>query len=274
MEDPDVCATCGSAGLEQDPDVLDTWFSSQLWPFSTLGWPDQTPDLRFFYPNAALVTGYEILYLWVARMIMSGLFLMGDVPFRDVVIHGLVRDPQGRKMSKSLGNVIDPLEKIDRFGADPLRFGLAYQATDAQNIPFGDEHIDAGRRFANKIWNAARLVLPAYEGGRPELPPDGELTPTEHWLLERHEACREEVDRGAGRLPVLRGGPGAAPLHLVRAVRLGPRGREVSPERRRGRSGQATGRLGPGLGAGTQPASAPSDHAVRDRGGLAAIRRR
>ena len=149
IDDPNACATCGSSGIEQDPDVLDTWFSSQLWPFSTLGWPEQTEDLAFFYPTSALITGYEILYLWVARMIMSGLFLMHDVPFRHAVIHGLVRDPQGRKMSKSLGNVIDPLDVIARAGADALRFGLAYQATDAQNIPFGEEHIDGGRRFAN-----------------------------------------------------------------------------------------------------------------------------
>src|SRR5439155_26222031 len=111
-------------------------------PFSTLGWPDQTEDLAFFHPTAALITGYDILYLWVARMIMSGLFLTGDVPFRDVVIHGLVCDSQGRKMGKSLGNVIDPLVEIEKAGADALRFGLAYQATDAQNMPFGPEHID------------------------------------------------------------------------------------------------------------------------------------
>src|SRR5438093_9141081 len=134
--------------------------------------------------------------LWVARMIMSGLFLTGDVPFRRVVIHGLVRDPQGRKMSKSLGNIIDPLEVIERVGADALRFGLAWQATEAQNIPFGGEHIDAGRRFANKVWNASRLVLGARDGrtGSPNLPGAGSLTLPERWLLSRHEAMLEEVD--------------------------------------------------------------------------------
>jgi valyl-tRNA synthetase len=192
--DPDACTECGSKDIEQDPDVLDTWFSSQLWPFSTLGWPEDTEDLRFFHPTSLLITGYEILYLWVARMIMSGLFLTGDVPFRDVVIHGLVRDPQGRKMSKSFGNIIDPLEVIERVGADPLRFGLAWQATEAQNIPFGEEHIDAGRRFANKTWNAARLVLGAHGGGQPVLPPLATLTLPERWLLSRHESCLAELD--------------------------------------------------------------------------------
>ncbi|MGH2595646.1 MAG: valine--tRNA ligase, partial [Actinomycetota bacterium] len=192
-EDPSACATCGAPELEQDPDVLDTWFSSQLWPFSTLGWPDDTEDLRFFYPNAVLVTGYEILYLWVARMIMSGLSLAGDVPFRDVVIHGLVRDGHGRKMSKSLGNVIDPIEMIDRFGADALRFSLARAATGGQqDIPLAVDSIEGGRNFANKIWNASRLVLQAHPGGEPALPTS--LTIAERWLLSRHEACLSEVD--------------------------------------------------------------------------------
>ena len=142
LEDPDACATCGAAEIEQDPDVLDTWFSSQLWPFSTLGWPDETPELEAFYPNAVLVTGYEILYLWVARMIMSGMSLAGDIPFRDVVIHGLVRDAHGRKMSKSLGNVIDPVEIFDLYGADALRFSLARLATGGQqDIPLSVDSI-------------------------------------------------------------------------------------------------------------------------------------
>jgi valyl-tRNA synthetase len=195
VQDPTACGECGRGELRQDEDVLDTWFSSQLWPFSTLGWPEDTEDLRVFYPNAVLVTGYEILYLWVARMIMSGLFLMDDVPFRVAVIHGLVRDQQGRKMSKSLGNVIDPMEMIDRYGADALRFSLARAATGGQqDIPLSEEAIEGGRNFANKLWNASRLVLRAYPGGAPELPADERLTLAERWLLSRHDACVAEVD--------------------------------------------------------------------------------
>ena len=195
VEDPEACPECGSAGIEQDPDVLDTWFSSQLWPFSTLGWPDHTPDLGFFYPTSVLVTGYEILYLWVARMIMSGMYLVGDVPFRHVLIHGLVRDERNRKMSKSLGNVIDPLDVIERYGADALRFALVRTASpDQQNYPMGMRDAEAGRHFANKIWNAARLVLGASEASSPALPEEDRRSPVERWLLSRHEACRAEVD--------------------------------------------------------------------------------
>ncbi|HEX2025771.1 MAG TPA: valine--tRNA ligase [Actinomycetota bacterium] len=197
IDDPDACRECGSVEIEQDPDVMDTWFSSQLWPFSTLGWPDDTEDLRYFYPTSVLVTGYEILYLWVARMVMSGMYLVGDVPFRHVLIHGLVRDERNRKMSKSLGNVIDPLDVIDRYGADALRYALARLASpDQQNIPFGTRDAEAGRNFANKIWNAARLVLGARRAtGPPVLPPEDRRTPVERWILSRHEACREAVDR-------------------------------------------------------------------------------
>jgi valyl-tRNA synthetase len=195
VEDPADCATCGATDLVQDEDVLDTWFSSQLWPFSTLGWPDATPELELFYPNTALVTGYEILYLWVARMVMAGLYLVGDVPFRDVVIHGLVRDVQGRKMSKSLGNVIDPIEIIDRYGADALRFALARAATGSQqDIPLSEESIAGGRHFANKIWNAARLVLRAHRDAVPQRPPEDRLTLAERWLLSRAQACLADVD--------------------------------------------------------------------------------
>jgi valyl-tRNA synthetase len=196
IEDPDACAECGTTEIEQDPDVLDTWFSSQLWPFSTLGWPERPADLDFFYPTSVLVTGYEILYLWVARMIMSGLYLVGDIPFRHVLIHGLVRDEENRKMSKSLGNVIDPLEMIERHGADALRFALVRMAgPEQQNIPFGRRDVEAGRHFANKIWNAARLVLSRYEGGPPVLPAEDDRTAVDRWILSRHESCRAEVDK-------------------------------------------------------------------------------
>jgi valyl-tRNA synthetase len=147
-----------------------------------------------------LVTGYEILYLWVARMIMSGMYLVGDVPFRQVVIHGLVRDRAGRKMSKSLGNVIDPLDMIQAYGADALRFALARMASpDQQNLPLAEESIEAARNFANKIWNAGRLVLGAYPGGAPELPPRERWTTTERWLLSRHQACVAEVESALER---------------------------------------------------------------------------
>jgi valyl-tRNA synthetase len=196
VEDPEACRECGSRDIEQDPDVLDTWFSSQLWPFSTLGWPEDTPDLRFFYPTSVLVTGYEILYLWVARMIMSGLHLAGDIPFHHVVITGLVRDREGRPMHKSLGNVIDPLDLIRRHGADALRFGLMRLATGGQDIPLAEEGIEGARRFANKIWNAGRLVLSARgeDRGAPELPPPERWTLADRWLLSRHQACLAEVD--------------------------------------------------------------------------------
>jgi valyl-tRNA synthetase len=197
VDDPDDCRECGATEIEQDPDVMDTWFSSQLWPFSTLGWPEETEDLAFFYPTSVLVTGYEILYLWVARMVMSGMHLAGDIPFRHVLIHGLVRDERNRKMSKSLGNVIDPLDVIDRYGADALRYSLARLASpEQQNIPFGLREAEAGRNFANKIWNAARLVLGARDAsGTPVLPEEESRTTVDRWLLSRHEACRGEVDR-------------------------------------------------------------------------------
>lgn len=195
LEDPDACKECRSNDIEQDADVLDTWFSSQLWPFSTLGWPEQTEDLQFFYPTSVLITGYDILYLWVARMVMSGMYLMGDVPFRHVVMTGLVRDAQGRKMSKSLGNIVDPIDVVKTHGADALRFALARQAGGAQDIPLSQEYIEAARRFANKIWNATRLVLSSWEGsGSPDLPPEDKWTLPDRWLLSRHQACLEEVD--------------------------------------------------------------------------------
>ena len=228
----------------QDPDVLDTWFSSQLWPYSTLGWPDATPELDTFYPNEALVTGYEILYLWVARMVMSGLFLVGDVPFRNAVIHGLVRDGHGRKMSKSLGNVIDPIEMIDRYGADALRFALSRTATGGQqDIPLSEDAIEAGRNFANKIWNASRLVLRAFPGGEPQ-PAAGATgcTVAERWLLSRHQACLQEVDAA---LDEYRFADAAQALHRFTWSELCDWGLELEKGRLEGTDQEARGRRAP-----------------------------
>ena len=154
---PSICPGCGGQQFIQEPDVLDTWFSSALWPFSTLGWPEQTPELKTYYPTSTLVTGLDILFFWVARMIMMGLKFMGDVPFRDVYIHALVRDAEGQKMSKSKGNVIDPLHVMEQFGTDALRFTLASMASPGRDIKLAEERIEGYRNFANKIWNAARF---------------------------------------------------------------------------------------------------------------------
>ena len=156
--EPAACAECGSAELERDPDVLDTWFSSALWPFATLGWPDDTPALRRYYPGNVNSTAREIIFLWVNRMIMSGLELVGDVPFRDVVIHSVILDPEGRRMSKSKGNGIDPVELIDAHGADATRYGLL-KMSSTQDVRFATVPIEEGRRLANKLWNASRLLL-------------------------------------------------------------------------------------------------------------------
>ena len=159
MEDPDKCENCGSKNITQDPDVLDTWFSSGLWPFSTLGWPDKTPALKKFYPTSVLVTGFDIIFFWVARMIMMGLKFMDDIPFEDVYIHALVRDEHGQKMSKSKGNVIDPLIMMDRYGTDAFRFTLAAFAAQGRDIIMSEKRIEGYRAFCNKIWNATRFIM-------------------------------------------------------------------------------------------------------------------
>jgi valyl-tRNA synthetase len=181
---PDRCARCGGTELIQDPDVLDTWFSSALWPFSTLGWPERTPELATFYPTSTLVTGLDILFFWVARMIMMGLKLTGTVPFRDVYIHALVRDAEGQKMSKSKGNVIDPLSVMETFGTDALRFTLAAMASPGRDIKLAEERIEGYRNFANKIWNAARFILINLEGPREAPPPPARSFP-DRWILSR-----------------------------------------------------------------------------------------
>jgi valyl-tRNA synthetase len=188
---PDKC-TCGNTAFVQDEDVLDTWFSSGLWPFSTLGWPDMTEDLKFFYPTNVLVTGYDIIFFWVARMIMSGFECMGEKPFEYVSIHGLVRDPQGRKMSKSLGNGIDPLELIDEYGADALRFSLAVGVRVGGDLRFSSEKVLNARNFANKIWNAARFVL-MNTGDTVSAIDESQLDIADKWILARLSETIGEV---------------------------------------------------------------------------------
>lgn len=198
-EDPTVCPHCGSAHIHQDEDVLDTWFSSAMWPYSTLGWPDKTPEMEKYFPNSVLVTGWDIIFFWVARMIFSSLFHTGKAPFKDVLIHGLVLDAQGRKMSKSLGNGIDPLEKIASHGADSLRFMLVTGNTPGNNLRFRDERLDGSRNFANKIWNASRFVLMNLEGYEDGAWDDDALTLHDRWILSRLNqtaaATRLNLDR-------------------------------------------------------------------------------
>ena len=194
-EDPCKCPKCGAdaSQLEQDPDVLDTWFSSWLWPFSTLGWPQNTDDMKTFYPTTALVTAYDIIFFWVSRMIMAGLEFTGKAPFHDIYIHGLVRDKQGRKMSKSLGNGIDPLEIIDMYGADALKFTLSYMCAQGQDILIDKESFKMGSRFCNKVWNASRYILGNLEGRTLVPVKDSDLTELDKWIYAcLDHAVREE----------------------------------------------------------------------------------
>jgi len=189
--DPDCCEKCHSTKIKRDPDVLDTWFSSALWPFSTLGWPEKNPDVDYFYPTDVLVTGYDIIFFWVARMIFSGLEQMGETPFHTVFIHGLLRDDKGKKMSKSAGNGIDPLEVIDQYGADALRFFLVTGNSPGNDMRFYTERCEAMRNFANKIWNATRFVQMNLTIDRVELPAD--LTAEDKWILSKLNALIPEV---------------------------------------------------------------------------------
>ncbi|HQA07299.1 MAG TPA: valine--tRNA ligase [Syntrophomonadaceae bacterium] len=191
--DPDHCPSCNSDKLRQDEDVLDTWFSSALWPFSTMGWPDNTRDLQTFYPTSVLVTGRDIIFFWVARMIFSGLEHTGQVPFYDINIHGLILDAQGRKMSKSLGNGIDPIEVIEKYGADTLRFALITGVTPGNDVRFHWEKVENTRNFANKIWNAARFVLMNMEGYKPQTVAEQDLTLADRWIISRLGITAEEV---------------------------------------------------------------------------------
>jgi len=206
-EDPTQCPACGSAELEQDHDVLDTWFSSGLWPFSTLGWPERTPELDFFYPTSVLVTARDIIYLWVARMIMFGLEFMGEVPFSDVCIHATILTREGTRMSKSKGTGVDPLDLFNQYGVDGTRMGLLFMTEQGQDVRFTKERVEMGRNFANKIWNAARFILgnlenlpgePVIPFGRPGGPAPGHpgLALADRWILSRFAGAVEKVNQG------------------------------------------------------------------------------
>lgn len=193
-QDPTACPHCGCDHLKQDEDTLDTWFSSALWPFSTLGWPDQTEELQYFYPTDTLVTGYDIIFFWVARMIFSGLEHMKEIPFRTVFFHGLVRDSQGRKMSKSLGNGIDPLEVIHQYGADALRFTLVTGISPGNDTRFSTERVESSRNFANKIWNAARFIRMNLEGHSVPYGLPQELSVEDRWIISELNRVAGEVN--------------------------------------------------------------------------------
>ena len=195
--DPDRCPECGNATLRQDEDVLDTWFSSALWPFSTLGWPEETDALKTFYPTSLLVTGFDILFFWVARMMMMGLYNMKEVPFRDVYLHALVRDEKGEKMSKSKGNSIDPLQMIDQYGADAFRFTLAAFTAQGRDVRMSEERIEGYKFFINKIWNATRFTMMNLEGfaGKDEEPAEGSGMLPDRWIRARLNRSIEEITR-------------------------------------------------------------------------------
>ena len=198
VETPTNCPACAGSRLEQDPDVLDTWFSSGLWPFSTLGWPDDTEDLRRFYPTSVMETGYDIIFFWVARMIMDGLAFTGQVPFHTVYLHGLLRDEKGEKMSKSKGNVANPLDVIARYGADALRFTIATGSTPGNDMKLSDDKLQGSRNFGNKLWNTARFVVStgaAAAEAAAFVPEEKDLTLAERWILSRVNQVTSEVTR-------------------------------------------------------------------------------
>ncbi len=194
-QDPTACAHCGSNDIHQDPDVLDTWFSSGLWPFSTLGWPESTPDYEYFYPTTMMETGYDILFFWVARMIMFGLEFTGDIPFKTVYLHGLIRDGNGRKMSKTYGNVIDPLEVMNDFGTDALRFTLLVGSTPGNDMNLSIERVEANRNFANKIWNAGRFVISNINRSPMKPIDEPDWTLADSWIWARLQSLIIDVER-------------------------------------------------------------------------------
>ena len=194
-EDPTECQHCGSKNIHQDEDVLDTWFSSGLWPFSTLGWPEETPDFRYFYPTTMMETGYDILFFWVARMIMDSLEFTGQVPFTQVYLHGLIRDEHGKKMSKSYGNVIDPLVVMDELGTDALRFTLLVGSTPGNDMNLSIKKVEGNRNFANKIWNASRLIFSALEKAPKSAQEPPQYSTADAWIWARQKQLRQSVKR-------------------------------------------------------------------------------
>ncbi|MEA3505978.1 MAG: valine--tRNA ligase, partial [Elusimicrobiota bacterium] len=192
---PAKCPNCGGTDIFQEEDVLDTWFSSALWPFSTLGWPRRTPELKYYYPTQVLVTGHEILYLWVARMVMMGLEMMGEVPFENVNIHGIIRDSKGNKMSKSMGNVIDPMDIINQYGTDALRFAIAKAAVPGRDIQIDDDDFKSARNFCNKIWNATRLILSNIDIDKLRLPEADEMELADKWILSELNNFAQMIEK-------------------------------------------------------------------------------
>ena len=272
---PTQCATCGKGELRQDEDVLDTWFSSGLWPFSTLGWPDETATLRTFYPTSVMETGHDIIFFWVARMMMMGLHFMGEVPFRTVYLHPMVRDEKGQKMSKTKGNVIDPLVITEQHGADALRFTLAALTAQGRDIRLAKERIEGYRAFANKLWNASRFALMNLSGYevRGHDVAALELSPADRWILARLAAGGERDGGGARGVPVQRRRRDHLPVRLARAVRLVHRAGQGGALRGARRTApRRAGRAGP-LPLHGVPAPAPV-HALHHRGALARAPRR
>ncbi len=268
-DEPDACETCGSAALERDPDVLDTWFSSALWPFATIGWPGDDPRLRRYYPGHVDSTARDIINLWVARMLMMGIEFMGEIPFTDVIIHSTIQAADGRRMSKSLGTGVDPLELVDTYGADATRYGLL-KMSSTQDVRFSQGSIAEGAKFANKLWNAARFVITQADLTVPAAPAGAE--PADRWVRSRLAATIAE--RGGPHRPVRVLGCGEDALRVrVRVLRLVHRGGQAPPAGRRRRG--AARRVGqPAVDARADPAPDAPGVPVRDRGGVVAPARR
>ncbi len=276
MRDPERCDKCGGASLTQDPDVLDTWFSSGLWSHSTLGWPEQTDDLKFFYPSPVMQMGYDILFFWAVRMITLGLYNTGEIPFRRLYLHGLIRDAEGRKMTKSLGNVVDPLPLADKYGVDALRFTLVTGGGAGNDFRLYDEKLESGRNFANKIWNAARFAVQSIGQEKVRLPEDRRTVekrsdwPIEdRWIVSRTLAAAREVNKLLEALQINDAGTAAARLLLERIRRLVRGGSEGAAQ-----AGGPLAATGARLCSPVISSSAAPVHAVRHRGGLAAPARR